>query len=87
MFLGTNYYFNIVNISGLPYIATFVYGDGVTNNTTATYTFNTYEGATHAFSNPDATSTGKKFSMPIEYNEAADKKSWNDMKQFFTVIF
>jgi dienelactone hydrolase len=51
------------------------------------YTFNSYEGATHAFSNPDATATGKKFSMPIEYNEAADKQSWNDMKQFFTVIF
>ena len=51
------------------------------------YTFNTYAGATHAFSNSDATATGKKFSMPIEYNEAADKQSWNDMKQFFTLIF
>ncbi len=41
-----------------------------------------YPGATHAFTNPDATATGKKFSMPIEYNAAADKKSWNDMKFF-----
>ena len=51
------------------------------------YTFNTYEGATHAFSNPDATATGKKFNMSIEYNEAADKQSWNDMKEFLGKVF
>jgi dienelactone hydrolase len=51
------------------------------------YTFKTYEGATHAFSNPAATATGKKFSMPIEYNEAADKQSWEEMKNFFKRIF
>jgi len=56
MLTGTNYYFNIVNISGLPYIATFVYGDGVTINTTATYTFNTY----NTF--PTPTRTGYTFS-------------------------
>jgi len=49
--------------------------------------FKVYEGATHAFSNPVATATGKKFSMPIEYNEAADKQSWTDMKDFFKTIF
>jgi dienelactone hydrolase len=53
----------------------------------APYIFKTYEGATHAFSNPDATATGKKFSMPIEYNESADKQSWKDMKEFFGMIF
>lgn len=51
------------------------------------YTFKEYAGATHAFSNPAATATGKKFNMPIEYNEAADKQSWNDMKDFFKKIF
>ncbi|MEO7487313.1 MAG: dienelactone hydrolase family protein [Ferruginibacter sp.] len=51
------------------------------------YTFNVYEGATHAFTNPDATEIGKKFNMPIEYNEVADKQSWNDMKDFFKTIF
>ncbi|MEO7768542.1 MAG: dienelactone hydrolase family protein [Ferruginibacter sp.] len=51
------------------------------------YTFKTYEGATHAFSNPAATATGKKFNMPIEYNEAADKQSWKDMQDFFKEIF
>jgi dienelactone hydrolase len=52
-----------------------------------TYTFKSYPGATHAFTNPDATETGKKFKMPIEYNAAADSASWNDMKEFFGRIF
>jgi len=51
------------------------------------YTFIVYPNATHAFSNPDATAMGKKFNMPIAYNEAADKKSWKDMKTFFKTIF
>lgn len=51
------------------------------------YTFIVYPGATHAFTNPQSTATGKKFNMPIVYNEAADKKSWNDMKDFFKTIF
>ncbi len=53
----------------------------------APYTFKSYQGATHAFTNPDATANGKKFNMPIEYNEAADKQSWKDMKDFFKKIF
>lgn len=53
----------------------------------AKYTFKVYEGATHAFTNPDATANGKKFNMPIEYNAAADTASWNDMKSFFSTIF
>ncbi len=51
------------------------------------YTFKSYPGATHAFTNPDATEMGKKFNMPIEYNAAADSASWNDMKAFFARIF
>ena len=50
-------------------------------------TFKIYPGATHAFTNPDATENGKKFNMPIEYNEKADMDSWNDMKEFLTRIF
>ena len=53
----------------------------------AKYSFKVYANATHAFTNPDATATGKKFSMPIEYNEEADKNSWNDMKDFFKSLF
>jgi dienelactone hydrolase len=50
-------------------------------------TVKVYANATHAFTNPEATATGKKFNMPIEYNPQADKDSWNDMKMFFGKIF
>lgn len=53
----------------------------------ADYTFKVYEGATHAFTNPDATETGKKFNLPISYNAAADSASWKDMREFFGRIF
>jgi dienelactone hydrolase len=46
-----------------------------------------YPNATHAFTNPASTATGKKFNMPIEYNPEADKNSWNDMKSFFGMLF
>jgi dienelactone hydrolase len=53
----------------------------------ADYSFKVYPNATHAFTNPDATKTGKQFNMPIEYNAEADKNSWNDMKIFFRSLF
>ena len=53
----------------------------------ADYKFISYPGAVHAFSNPEATALGKKFKIPIEYNAAADKKSWSDMQAFFKTIF
>jgi dienelactone hydrolase len=46
------------------------------------FTFKSYKGALHAFSNPAATELGKKFNMPIAYNEKADKKSWAEMQKF-----
>ncbi|MGK6352977.1 dienelactone hydrolase family protein [Parapedobacter sp. DT-150] len=49
----------------------------------ADYLFKEYPGATHAFTNPEATEKGKKFNIPIAYNAAADTASWNDMKAFF----
>lgn len=53
----------------------------------AKYTFKVYEGATHAFTNPNATAMGEKFKMPIKYDAAADSASWKDMKEFFQQIF
>ena len=53
----------------------------------ADYKYVAYEGALHAFSNPDATALGKKFSMAIAYNEKADKGSWKEMQKFFKTIF
>jgi dienelactone hydrolase len=51
------------------------------------YTFKEYANATHAFTNPASTENGKKFNLPITYNEAADTASFNDMKAFFGRIF
>lgn len=48
----------------------------------ADMTFINYPDATHAFTNPHSTEVGKKFSMPISYNEAADRQSWIDFKKF-----
>jgi dienelactone hydrolase len=53
----------------------------------ANYTFKEYQGATHAFTNPDATETGKRFNIPIAYNAAADSASWQDMKVFLGQVF
>jgi dienelactone hydrolase len=48
----------------------------------ADYRFIAYPGATHAFSNPNATGIGIKYNMPIAYQEEADTKSWEAMKVF-----
>lgn len=56
------------------------------DSVSADYTFKTYPNATHAFTNPASTETGKKFNMPIQYNGAADTASWNDMKNFFSRV-
>lgn len=53
----------------------------------APYTFKSYAGATHAFSNPNATAIGQKYHIPIAYNAAADMASWNEMKIFFQGLF
>lgn len=46
------------------------------------FNFVNLPGAKHAFTNPDATENGKKFKLPLEYSESADKKSWSLMKDF-----
>ena len=50
------------------------------------FRFIDYPDALHAFTNPAATETGKKFNMPIAYNEKADKQSWADMQMFFEKV-
>lgn len=42
----------------------------------------TYPGVKHAFTNPGATEKGKKFSLPLEYNADAEKKSWGEAMAF-----
>jgi dienelactone hydrolase len=53
----------------------------------ANYKFVNYDGAMHSFTNPASTAIGKKFNLPLAYDEKADKKSWADMEEFFGVIF
>lgn len=53
----------------------------------ADYSLKIYPGATHAFTNPNATALGQKFKLPIAYNAAADTASWKDMREFFDRIF
>ncbi|MGA7161656.1 MAG: dienelactone hydrolase family protein [Bacteroidota bacterium] len=53
----------------------------------ADYRFVNYDGAMHSFTNPASTEIGKKYKMPVAYNEQADKKSWADMEEFFGMIF
>lgn len=51
------------------------------------YQYISYPGATHAFTNPDATANGKKFNLPIAYNANADKLSWAEMTKFLKGLF
>lgn len=54
----------------------------------ASYTFKSYEGALHAFTNPAADAVRAKFpDLAVGYNAAADSASWKDMKEFFSGIF
>jgi dienelactone hydrolase len=46
-----------------------------------------YPDAKHAFTNPAADSLGKKFNLPIAYNQQADEKSWDAMQKFFDGLF
>jgi dienelactone hydrolase len=49
--------------------------------------FINYPGAKHSFTNPDADAFGEKFNLPLQYNETADKASWQKMQEFLATIF
>lgn len=51
------------------------------------YEFVSYPGAQHSFTNPMADSFGTKFGLPLAYNEAADKQSWEAMQKLFSQVF
>jgi dienelactone hydrolase len=53
----------------------------------ARYTFISYPGAKHSFTNPDADALGKRFNLPLAYNAAADKASWQALEQFLHEVF
>ena len=53
----------------------------------ADYQFVNFPGARHSFTNPDATELGKRFGLPLEYNEESDTKSWQMMQRFLAKVF
>ncbi len=51
------------------------------------YEYHAYEGAVHAFTNPEADSMGQTFQLPLAYNAEADEQSWQELKDFLVAIF
>ena len=49
----------------------------------ADYDFISYQGAFHGFSNHSADERGRKFNIPLAYNESADRNSWKSMQELF----
>jgi dienelactone hydrolase len=48
--------------------------------------FVAYPNAKHSFTNPEATENGKRFGIPLAYEAEADRRSWEDMKQFLARV-
>lgn len=55
--------------------------------TKASYDLVIYPGVKHSFTNPSADEKGKQFNLPLEYNEQADKDSWEKSQAFLKKIF
>jgi len=53
----------------------------------ADYRFVAYPGALHGFTNPAADENAKTYGIPLGYDAAVDKQSWQDMQDFFGKIF
>ena len=51
------------------------------------YKFLDYPGVVHAFTNPDATEKGKKYNLPLKYDADADRRSKEEMLEFFQAAF
>ena len=51
------------------------------------YTLKNYPGVIHSFTNPEANANGEAFQMPLKYDEAADRDSWQGMLDLFNEAF
>tara|TARA_B100000809_G_scaffold240259_1_gene262445 strand:- start:1097 stop:1825 length:729 start_codon:yes stop_codon:yes gene_type:complete len=49
--------------------------------------FESYEGALHGFTNPDATERGRAYGLPLAYDESADHASWSSMQALLNEAF
>lgn len=47
----------------------------------------TFAGVKHSFTNPAADEYGRKFNLPLAYDAAADKASWDETKGFLADVF
>jgi dienelactone hydrolase len=60
------------------------------NDAKLDYRFVVYAGAYHAFTNPESDANAEKFPAMkgfIGYSPSADRRSWQDMRDFFNEIF
>ena len=46
-----------------------------------------YPGAKHGFTNMEATEKGKKYSLPLAYDQSADQDSWKQLQKFLKNVF
>lgn len=53
----------------------------------ADYKYISYENAVHAFTSPDADELGKKFDLPLAYDEKADNDSWSELQTLLKSVF
>ena len=53
----------------------------------ASVKFESYEGALHGFTNPEATERGQNYGLPLAYDQCADEASWSEMKALFDEVF
>jgi len=53
----------------------------------ADYKYIAYEEAQHAFTSKEADSLGQKFSLPLAYQEKADKESWTELQELLNNTF
>jgi dienelactone hydrolase len=53
----------------------------------ADYVFESYPGAKHGFTNPDASALGQKNNLPLSYDADADAKSWATLKKLLSQAF
>ncbi len=51
------------------------------------YSFTSYEGAKHSFTNPGADEFGQKFNLPLAYNADADAASWEAFSEAMKAIY
>lgn len=56
-------------------------------NARANFQIITYPNTKHGFTRPDADTKAEKDNLPLKYDAAADKKSWNDLGRFLKASF